>query len=56
MFPVKLVGKSTMVIFTGQPWHVLKSQYTGEGPEQGFGTFSQIDLTGLLVPFVEQTG
>ena len=25
-----------MAFLTGQPWHVLKSWYTGEGSEQGF--------------------
>jgi len=35
-FPLILIGKSTIVFFTGQSWSVLKSWYTGGGPEQGF--------------------
>ena len=31
-----LIGKSTMAFLTGQSGRVLKSCYTGEGPEQGF--------------------
>ena len=31
-----LIGKSTMALLTGQSWRVLKSWYTGGGPEQGF--------------------
>ena len=35
-FPFILIGKSTMAFLTGQSWRVLKSWYTGGGPEQGF--------------------
>ena len=35
-FPFILIGKSTMAFLTGQSWRVLKSLYTGGGPEQGF--------------------
>ena len=35
-FPFNLIGKPTMTFLTGQSWHVLKSRYTGGGPEQGF--------------------
>ena len=31
-----LIGKSTMAFLTGQSWHILKSWYLGDGPEQGF--------------------
>ena len=36
-------------IVTGQQWRLLKSWYTGGGPEQGLGTVSQSDLTRSLV-------
>ena len=37
-FPFNLIGKSTVAFLTGQSisWRVLKSWYTGGGPEQGF--------------------
>ena len=35
-FPFILIGKSTMAFLTSQSWGVLKSWYTGGGPEQGF--------------------
>ena len=35
-FPFILIGKSTMTLSTGQSWRLLKSWYTGGGPEQGF--------------------
>ena len=35
-FPLNLIGKSKMAFLTGQSWCVLKSWYTGWGPEQGF--------------------
>ena len=35
-FPFNLIGKSTMAFLTVQLWRVLKSWYTGGGPEQGF--------------------
>ena len=35
--PFILIGKSTMAFLTGQSWRVLKSWYTGGGPEQGPG-------------------
>ena len=35
-FPFNLTGKLTMLLLTGQSWHVLKTWYTGGGPEQGF--------------------
>ena len=35
-FPFNLIGKLTLALLTGQSWHVLKSWYTGEDPEQGF--------------------
>ena len=35
-FPFNMIGKSTMAFLTGQPCRVLKSRYTGGGPEQGF--------------------
>ena len=35
-FPFNLIGKLTMALLTGQSWQVLKSWYTGGGPEQGF--------------------
>ena len=35
-FPFNLIGKSTMAFSTGQSWRVLKSWYTGGGPEEGF--------------------
>ena len=44
-FPFILIGKSTMAFLTGQSWHVLKSQYTGGGPEQGFWHCLQMNLT-----------
>ena len=31
-----LIGKSTMAFLTGQSQRVIKSWYTGDGPEQGF--------------------
>ena len=31
-----LIGKLTMTFLTGQSRHILKSWYTGGGPEQGF--------------------
>ena len=34
--PFILIGESTMSLLTGQSWRVLKSWYTGGGPEQGF--------------------
>ena len=35
-FPFNLIGNLTMAVLTGQSFCILKSQYTGEGPEQGF--------------------
>ena len=35
-FPFNLIGKWTMAFLTVQSWRVLKSWYTGGGPEQGF--------------------
>jgi len=35
-FPFNPVGKSTIAFLMGQSWHILKSWYTGGGPEQGF--------------------
>ena len=35
-FPFILIGKMTMDFLRGQSWRVLKSWYTGGGPEQGF--------------------
>ena len=35
-FPFNLVGQSTMAFLTSQSLRILKSLYTGEGPEQGF--------------------
>ena len=35
-FPFNLIGKSTMAFLTGLSWRVLKSWYSGGGPEQGF--------------------
>ena len=35
-FPFNLTGKLTMLLLTGQSWHVLKTWYTGGGPERGF--------------------
>ena len=35
-FPFILVDNLTIVFLTGQPLHMLKSQHTGEGLEQGF--------------------
>ena len=34
--PVHPEGKSTMAVLTGKSWCLLKSWYTGWGPEQGF--------------------
>ena len=31
-FPFNLTGKLTMLLLTGQSWHVLKTWYTGGGP------------------------
>ena len=31
-----LIGKSVVAFLTGSLWRVLKSWYTGGGPEQGF--------------------
>ena len=33
-FPFNLIGNSTTAFLTGQSWRVLKSWYTGWGPEQ----------------------
>ena len=35
-FSFILIGKSTMTFSTGQSWRLLKSWYTGDGPEQRF--------------------
>ena len=35
-FPFNLINKLTMVLLTSQQWCILKSWYTGRGPEQGF--------------------
>ena len=35
-FPFNLIGKLTRAFLTDQSWRVLKSWYTGEGPEHGF--------------------
>ena len=35
-FPFILIGQSIMAFLTVQSWRVLKSWYTGGGPEQGF--------------------
>ena len=51
-FPFNLIGKLTMAFLTGQSWHVLKSWYTGGGPEKDFGAGAQTELTRSLVPHV----
>ena len=33
---VHVTGKSIMAFLTGQSWCIIKSWYTGEGPEQGY--------------------
>ena len=43
-FPFNLIGKSTMTFLTGQSWRVLKSWYTGGGPEQRFRRWAQANL------------
>ena len=54
-FPFILIGKSTMAILTGQLWHVLKSWYTGGGPEQlGFQCCFAAGLNQCLVSSVLQ--
>ena len=35
-FLFNLIGKLTMAHLTGQSWRVIKSHYTGGGPEQGY--------------------
>ena len=35
-FPFNLIVKTTMAFLSVQSWHVLKSWYTGGGPEQRF--------------------
>jgi len=35
-FPFNLIGKWAMALLTGQSWRVLKSWYTGGGPQQKF--------------------
>ena len=35
-FPFNLIGKSTMEFLIDQLWCILKSWYTGGGPEHGF--------------------
>ena len=57
-FPFILIVKSTiwMAFSTGQSWHVLKSWYTGGGPEQGFQCrFVAVDITyqGLVLSVVQ---
>ena len=36
VYPFILIGELTMAFLTGQSWHILKSWYTGAGPEQEF--------------------
>ena len=35
-FPFNLIGKLTLAFLAAQSWCLLKSRYTGGGPEQGF--------------------
>ena len=35
-FPFNLIGKMTMALLAAQSWCIIKSWYTGGGPEQGF--------------------
>ena len=49
-----LIGKSTMDFLTGQSRRVLKSRYTGGGPEQRFRRCSADGLNQSLVSSVAQ--
>ena len=53
-FSFILIGKSTMAFLTGQSRRILKSWYTGEGPEQGFWRFFADGLNQSLVSSVAQ--
>ena len=54
-FSFILIGKSTMTFSTGQSWRVLKSWYTGDGPEQGFRRCFADGLIRVLVSSVAQS-
>ena len=49
--PFILIGKSTMAFLTGQSRRVLKSWYTGGGPEQEFRRCFADEVN--LAPFVQ---
>ena len=51
---ILLIGKSTMAFLTGQSWHILKSWYPGEGPQQGFWRCFTDGLNQSLVSSVAQ--
>ena len=52
--PFNLIGKSTKPFLKGQSWPVLKSWYTGEGPEKGFSRCFTDRLNQSLVLSVPQ--
>ena len=53
-FPFNLIGKSTMVLLTGQSWRVLKSWYTGGDAEQELWHWLANGLDQNLVSSVAQ--
>ena len=53
-FPFILIGKSTIAFFTGQSRSVIKSCYTGGGPEQGFWCCFTDELNQSLVSSAAQ--
>ena len=53
-FPFNPVGKSTIALLMGQSWRILKSWYTGVGPEQGFQRGFADGLNQSLVSSVAQ--
>ena len=53
-FPFTLIGKSTMAFLTDQSRRILKSWYTGEGPEHGFRSCFADGLNQSLVSSVAQ--
>ena len=56
-FPFILIGKLTIAFFlTSQSWCVMKSWYTGGGPEQGFWRFFADGLDQSLVSSVTGQG
>ena len=49
-FLFNLIGKLTMAHLTGQSWRVIKSYYTGVGPEEGYRHCCADGLLRSLVP------